>query len=318
LGCSIHPLPGDLPRVATFDIVDRIRCEAQEGLLTFPREDPLVQKIVTGTLIGYDFLFDITETNDLGTAKDPGKLTFQRPGSGKNLFNLDLTASAEKSRQNTRRFRIVEELGKLYDAKCSPEEARANWVYPITGATGMGEVVRTFIRIEALGNLQQVAPKPLPGFKDVTSNIVFSDVLKFMTTLDATAKPTLTLVPVAGRLKVTSASITGEAKREDTHSVIVALARDKVEIERPPGGVVLMRRSAAPSALVAASRPESRALVDRGAVRDGRQVRALVQKDSDAYTRVIIELQRLRDLEDDDREAPRLLGEKILELLRTP
>jgi hypothetical protein len=54
------------------------------------------------------------------------------------------------------------------------------------------------------------------------------------------------------------------------------------------------------------------------AVREARTVRALVQRDSEAYTRVLIELQRLRNLEDDDREAPRLLGEKILEILRTP
>jgi hypothetical protein len=151
-------------------------------------------------------------------------------------------------------------------------------------------------------------------------NIVFSDVLKFMTTLDATATPTLTLTPVVGRWKVTSASITGEAKREDTHTVIVALARDNVVIERPvegpPGRGLVMRRAFSPRA--AAAKAESERLVDRGAVREARQVSALVQKDSEAYTRVVIELQRLRDLEDDDREAPRLLGEKILKILRTP
>ena len=30
-GCSMHPLPDDVSRVSTVDIVERIRCEAQEG-----------------------------------------------------------------------------------------------------------------------------------------------------------------------------------------------------------------------------------------------------------------------------------------------
>jgi hypothetical protein len=286
-------------------------------LKSFSRDETLVKNIVQGTIIGYDFVFEITETNNAGTAGDPGSLAFKRKGTGSNLLKLDLTASAEKTRKNTRSFRIIEDLNKLYDAKCPREAMRANWVYPITGSTGLSEVVSTFIKLEKLGNLQH---QPPANFKD-GENVVFSDVLKFTTTLDATMTPTLTLTPVVGRFKVTNASITGEAKRMDIHTVIVALARDNVVIVRPPPGApegreFVRRQAASPRA--AAARVETERLIEMEAVREARTVRALVQRDSEAYTRVLIELQRLRNLEDDDREAPRLLGEKILEILRTP
>jgi hypothetical protein len=304
LGCSIHPLPGDIPRVATFDIVERIRCEAQEGLRSFPQDDPFIKKVIEGTTIGYDFNFDITEHNDVGTSTDGGHLVFQNQGRGANNFTLDLTGSLQRTRQNVRAFRIVETLKQLNKANCNREATRPNWLYPITGATGLGEVVHTFIKLEKLGALQHIhAPE---GANDLT-NVVFSDVLTFTTTLDLSVKPNLTLTPITGRFMLTSASITGEAKRDDTtHQVIVALARDNVNV------------STAATMRMAAVREKTQALINSGALHDSREIRTLVQKDSDAYTRVLIELQRLQDLQDDDREAPRLLGEKILEILRTP
>ena len=73
-GCSIHPLPGDIPRVPTSDIVERIRCEAQEGLRSFSQEDPdirrIVQRVIRGTTIAYEFAFKITEHNDAICSRD--------------------------------------------------------------------------------------------------------------------------------------------------------------------------------------------------------------------------------------------------------
>src|SRR5215813_12438385 len=94
LGCSIHPLPGDIPRVATIDIVERIRCEAKAGLISVLREDPRTQKldarILEGTKIGYDFHFDITETNNDGTQATPGSLTLERLRTNGDKFSLGL------------------------------------------------------------------------------------------------------------------------------------------------------------------------------------------------------------------------------------
>src|SRR5262245_14766396 len=61
-GCSMHPLPEDVSRKNTYDIVEKIRCEAAEGLRGVPRDHPLLRN----TYIGYDFNFNIEENNNLG------------------------------------------------------------------------------------------------------------------------------------------------------------------------------------------------------------------------------------------------------------
>src|SRR5262249_37648476 len=94
VGCSIHPLPGDIPRVPTSDIVERIRCEVQEGLKSFSSEDPAtwerVKHIIRGTTIGYEFSFVISEQNDAAS----GKLTFTEKRITDSTFTLDLQPSA--------------------------------------------------------------------------------------------------------------------------------------------------------------------------------------------------------------------------------
>src|SRR5215510_3565430 len=75
-GCSIHPLPGDVPRVATVDIVERMRCEAKEGLMKVMSEPNRNKKvdaqIFENSWVGYDFVFDITEGNNQGVADAAG------------------------------------------------------------------------------------------------------------------------------------------------------------------------------------------------------------------------------------------------------
>ncbi len=59
-GCSSHPLVDDVTRKNTVAIVQAIRCEARKGLVeAHPTPNP--QDI--GLVVGYDFTFDITETN---------------------------------------------------------------------------------------------------------------------------------------------------------------------------------------------------------------------------------------------------------------
>ncbi len=236
-------------------------------------------------------------------------------------FTLDLDAGVEKSRTNTRRFRIVEQLKDVYEADCSKAATWENWVYPITGATGMGEVVRTYVKLEKLSDVKTSGD---PAFADVTktfpgvTNIVFADVLNFTTTLTGGAKGTLVLNAVAGRLKVTNAVLGGTAMRRDAHNVIVALASDpKVDVDRDAQGRPFVR-PARTSAKMAIARVERKQLIEAEVLPDPRTVTALIQKDATARNRVLIELQRLRDLQDDDQEAPRRLGQRLLELLRVP
>jgi hypothetical protein len=55
-GCSMHPLTEDVARKNTFDIVEKIRCEAAEALRLVPANHPLLSEV----FVGYDFDFDIT------------------------------------------------------------------------------------------------------------------------------------------------------------------------------------------------------------------------------------------------------------------
>src|SRR5262245_6526378 len=215
LGCSMHPLPENflLSRASTFDIVERIRCEAKAGLDRY-RSDREAQKIIAATTIGYDFEFDMTEDNNAGTESKPGKLTFTNKNKKGKGLDLDLTASAERKRQNVRRFLIVEDLAKLSEAECSGPPVRANWVYPIAGTIGMDEVVATYIRLEKLSDL--VKPKDSDaiseGLLGSGKSVLFGDVLTFRTTLTAGAEPTLRLAPAKSRFRLTNASIVATAK----------------------------------------------------------------------------------------------------------
>ena len=75
-------------------------------------------------------------------------------------------------------------------------EANPNLVYPVTGATGMGEVVRTYIKLEMLTDVI-VRDRRINDLPDQTTShclikgnavIAFSDVLKFTTNVSAGVK----------------------------------------------------------------------------------------------------------------------------------
>ena len=280
-GCSIHPLPGDIPRISTANIVERIRCEAQEGLRSFPQDDPAIKRIVSGTTVAYDFTFTITEDNKASS----GKLIFERPNFTGGSLTLELKPSATLQRMNTRDFIVLEDLGKLNAADCSPEAVRANLIYPITGATGMAEVVQTYIKLSLLAGLGK-AKFPAD---------VFSDELKFTTTLSAGANPTLELNSVAGRFRLTEASIMGKAKRLDQHNVTVAFA-----YEGPPTATGMARAKAA-----------QQWWATNASALDSRALRRVVQSEAEAPNRALLELARRQNAREDAVKVGKLLGTTV-------
>lgn len=345
-GCNIHPLPENVSRASTYDIVARVRCEVWEALQEFKalpdaRDREHAEHIIKFSAIGFDFIFDITEGNNIkGPDGKPGVgVSYQREafkGKEKGFF-LDLAANAERERKNTRRFRIVEDLEELSKERvdCRGVTTRPNFAYPVTGATGMGEVVKTYIKLEMLTDLKSKELDLVDGVKPLpigNKSVAFSDVLKFTTKISAGVNPTLTLTTVAGDLRLTNASFFGSAKRDDIHTVIVALASDpKEDLDAVPlrirqRGKVAIReyrqtQRARGGAGIAVGVRSVRApgVRDAAAVtRSPRVATALVQTDVDARTNVLLELQRLRDLEDDELEEPRRLGERLLKLLREP
>ena len=270
--CSMHPLPDDVTRVSTFDIVQKIRCEAKEGL----REAKHNHLILKNTAIGYDFTFEIDEDNNA----TKGALNFDRPGFRKDSnTSWDFTGSSSRKRRNKREFRIVERLEKLNAAECSEAATRANWIYPIAGAIGMDEVVRTYIKLEELTDFGKLDKAPT----------VFSEDLDFTTEFGGGVTPTLELATVAGKFKLSNATIFAEAKRKDIHSVTVALAQDgPVDVRARP-----------PAMALEFVRP--------------RVAAAVAERGADAKTRVLIELERRRIAKEDER-----LNTRLLEALRPP
>ena len=143
VACSMHPLPYDVSRVSTYDIVEKLRCEAKEGLRGVPYDHPILKH----TVIGYDLTFDITEDNNLNN----DALNFNRKGfTDGSHFDLDFAGSATRKRENKRQFRILESLQRLNAADCSDTATRANWIYPITGAIGLDEVLKHLRQARAI------------------------------------------------------------------------------------------------------------------------------------------------------------------------
>jgi len=337
-GCSMHPLPENFalnfPRASTFDIVQKVRCEAQAGLERFKnsRHPGQIKLIIDSTSIGYDFKFVMTETNNA----TGGNLHFTRkPGNpaSDGSLDIDLTGGATKSRMNTRTFRLVEDLADVAKADCSAEALRANLAYPIVGRLNVEDVVYTYIRLERMSTLRD--PKEDQGDIAIPTDDplnprkrsgVFSEQLLFRTSLKLGATPTLTVSAVAGSFRLTNASVNGQIKRVDAHDVIIALAQDP-ELHKKEAAVqqrnVYLGRSAsgAPERRIvargAAGAVEERVVVNK-VIRQAKLETRLAQANAAARNNVYLELARLRNLSDDEQERPKFLGKQLLKFLRPP
>jgi hypothetical protein len=308
LGCSTHPLPQDVARVSVVDIVRRIRCEAKEGL-----EDALrraaaqgakrrahVERIRDLSKIGYEFNFVMSENNNAGASG----LTFERaashPGDGfKLVLVADLNSdNSENARQNTRTFSVVDDLKELQKARCGRvETTRRNPVYPITGSIGISEIVRTYIELETMTELTTV------NAEKGQEMIAFSDRLEFTTTFDAAASAELQFETAVGSWRLTNASLSGSAFRQDVHKVTVSLARDGgAEPDLPE--IARFGRSVRRSP----AKPGQLPNFPIQAIRDKGLQTFLAQRASVARNRILFELERRRHTDENKDVAERVLG----------
>jgi hypothetical protein len=156
IGCSIHPLPDDVSRKTTYDIVEKIRCEAKAAVEQFGRG-------FKEASIVYQFTFDITEHNDASAG-----FGFLYPGTS-GSFNLDANAALNRERDGNRNFELIDSFDDLRKMDCT-RDREVNWVYPLTGDVGMYDSVATFIRLQQADN---------PGG---TRIFTFADTLTYTTT----------------------------------------------------------------------------------------------------------------------------------------
>lgn len=209
-GCSTHPLPENVTRKTTYDIVHSILCEARAGIRTFQ----LTAAEKAQLQVGFDFKFDITEHNRATSAS----FDFLYPFGGGSKFSLNLNGGAEKKRQAERFFRVIhtfEELGNK--TECDGPEERRNPVYPITGRVGIGEILGTYV------DLRRVTKFGENKMSDARV-YVFSDSLTYTTTFRAGIKPAIELKSIAGEFRLNKGSIDANAERIDVHKVVVAIS----------------------------------------------------------------------------------------------
>jgi hypothetical protein len=221
-GCAAHPLPDDVTRTSTYDIVNQIRCEARQAVI----EHAYNYKTAS---VAYEFNFDITEDNN-ASADGTWVLPYSLGGS----FSLTANAGLNRTRHTTRNFKIVDTFEELRKMQCDTPALRENLIYPIAGDIGVYEVVRTFIKLQQIDN-----PKSGEVF-------AFGDTLMFTTTLFGGVQPKLVISPVTDRFRLASADGDFSAKRNDVHTVTLALAGSPPKANNVQIGASLKQPLAAP------------------------------------------------------------------------
>lgn len=234
-GCSVHPIPDDVSRYSTFDIVRNIRCEAKEtvaarigralkdypalsdidpNLIREPDNAKRIAEIAPGLAatfdnysngsIAYNFEFVITENNTKG-----GSLSFLKPFLTSAGVSLNADGNISKTRVGERRFNMVETFYDLSKLECG-EYVRPdrNKMYPLTGSIGMEKIMTTFIDLSELGGGQEK----------------FIDTITFTTSVRGGVNASIELAPVTDKFKLTRASANFRNSRTDVHKLIVSLA----------------------------------------------------------------------------------------------
>jgi hypothetical protein len=169
----------------------------------------LVDKYDDGR-IHMDFTFILSEENNFSS--ELSFLSTLRAGTD----SLGLKASNNRTRKNTRNFRVKDSFAGLLTAglTCSGEPDKPNYLYPITGEIGLKEVVWTFLDLNELQNLSM-------GEKGTN---LFTDTVEFTTAIVGSASPKIVLNPVGKALRLANAGFTTEVKRDDQHQVLIGLS----------------------------------------------------------------------------------------------
>jgi len=250
--CAIRPLPEQVTGISTDEIVKHIRCEAREAIrlkasdyLSFHTEDPaaialsqalaqedyefdrkqflalssqprLMLAKVGSSAIAYNFTFDMTEINNLDPTWDG------IAGIPNGTFSLGVIGSLDRTRHSIRTFTVSDTFaGLLTDIQSSYCKNRTpkgpNYLYPIVGRIGVGEMISNFIDISLFDHLANPGDKGPPAV---------SDSIEFQTNLSLGITPSVVLTPVTKAFTTKDAMFGIVNKRQDSHKVIVGLSRD--------------------------------------------------------------------------------------------
>lgn len=203
-GCSIHPLQEDVTRLPLPEIIHKVRCEAKDAVEYYDPHHRFDEVTVT-----YVFDFIITEGNE---ASADGKFTVP---ISHGVFSIGFEAGKDLERKSDRQIRIVDSFGYLRGRDCSNARFVESAKYPISGTTGLDEVVANFIDL--------AHEKPLDRLAAFIGT--YRDIIAFTTTIGGAIKPSITLTPLSGRIFNVNGVIGGE--RKDLHQLTI-------QFEPPP------------------------------------------------------------------------------------
>lgn len=317
-GCATHPIPDNYPlnfaRTSTFDIVRTVRCEVKAGIERAKGKSnnkAHTGQIVEATSVGYHFTLIMNETNNLsdGLVKMVGSA---KKGARKLNHALEVKGDALRSRDNERRFHIVEDLRDVEKADCPQNWQFENLSYPISGSLRVDDLAFTYIRLEQLTNFGNTEfPNPVTGeveLKDAKRTGLLSEHIAFHTSVSLGAVPKISLSVAAGSFGVQTGSITGRAVRRDSNDLIIAFGQDPNFHNREIREAIEERE-----ALLA-----QQSWTGKKPIRAPRLVTAIAQANANSRNRVLFELARIRNLLDDREERSRFLGDRLLTFLRPP
>jgi hypothetical protein len=257
-GCTATPLPQDFSGATTLQIVRKIRCEARDAVTQYaikymtdkrrPEATRLIGEDIRKTpyklaqmplisldkstrdyflryyktYLYYEFTLDISE----GTTNGAGISLLHTFGNG--THGLDLSASLDRSNQDTRTFRIGDTILDLMDLYLTEDEkhyqdhctgeavAKSNRLYPITGQIGLTEFIDTFAELDHGRTL-----KPKENVDEFVQTMVF------LTTVRGGIKPAIVLSSIGGNVALTEAGIDSSVTRVDKHQVILSIAAQR-------------------------------------------------------------------------------------------
>jgi hypothetical protein len=182
--------------------------------------------IIYSTAIAYSFDLTMDEQNNLGTTLD-----FLGPWVQK--FTLGVTADANRERSNEEVFTLTDTLGDLLVNLSTPQHGipycgppqlpPPNYIYPIAGHIGVAKTVKTFFELNSFTTLASTDGGSKSGNAAQTAP-TYTEKLIFTTIVDLSVLPKITFAPGGKQFQFVDASLTGLAKRLDTHKVYVALA----------------------------------------------------------------------------------------------
>lgn len=237
-GCSVYPIPDDLPFSRTEEIVRFSRCEMRMAILKHMKEREFIADVADEADIKtkfqavikkasndrsilnkkeiyvvrlskvaavYTFDFDVVEKNNASASA-----VFKLPWLTESL-DAGIGGAVDLTRQGSRVLGAEDSWANLIvDEKiCKKTYPRSeNIIYPLTGTIGVGNVVNTFIYIDEQG-----------GAKDN-----FVDELTFTTAISGSASAGLSLDLAPKRIRPSSISGTYGASRIDTHKLKLSLA----------------------------------------------------------------------------------------------